>query len=332
MILRTVLRRTLRVIALVVAFIVVLSGLLAGAYRVQFTGAPASWAKSTGNDALWLGHGWVDGRKNEQDVEALATRLKATGIKDLYVHTGPFAKNGAVQDRYPMAPHFVRWMHRYAPGVRVQAWLGQKVDGYLDLEDQQVRARIVRSITEVVLDLGFDGVHYNFEPIGSGDENFLDLLAKTRAVLPPTAKLSTSTPQIEPYSAMRPIARALVSHDKYWSPEYFRRVAAQVDQVAIMTYDSFMPTGSLYGGHVARQAELALDLVPEDRLVLIGAPAYHDHGVFFLDAAESVAAAAEGARLAVTENGARKNFGLALYVDFAATDQDWNEYERYWMR
>lgn len=330
MIARTVIRHALRVVALALALVVVLSGLLAGAHRLQFTGAPASWAKSTGNDALWLGHAWVDGRRTEKDVEELAARLKSTGIKDVYVHTGPFAQDGSVQPRYPVASEFVTWFHRHAPGVRVQAWLGQKVDGYLDLDDARVRDRILTSVGQIV-GLGFDGLHYNFEPIGDDDEEFLDLLARTRGVLGEGRKLSTSTPQIEPYPLMRPIARVLSRHDKYWSQGYFQRVAALVDQVAVMTYDSFMPADWLYGGHVVRQAKLALDLVPEDRLLLIGAPAYHDHGVAFLDESESVAVAAEAAKLALTDHGRRANFGLALYVDFAATEQDWAEYDRYWM-
>ncbi|MFD0659386.1 hypothetical protein [Thermocatellispora tengchongensis] len=84
---------------------------------------------------------------------------------------------------------------------------------------------------------------------------------------------------------------------------------------------------------MARQTELALHTVPEKTGLLIGAPAYHDHGGPFLDAAESVAGAAEGARLALTEHGRpRHRVGLALYVDFAATETDWKEYRTAWLR
>jgi hypothetical protein len=129
---------------------------------------------------------------------------------------------------------------------------------------------------------------------------------------------------------MRPIARGLLGHDKYWSQGFFSQVVARVDQVAIMTYDSGAPLPPLYGGYVARQAALALDLVPEGKTLLIGAPAYHDHDLSYLDRAESVAIAAEGARLALSEHGRRERFGLALYVDFAATQEDWSEYTDHW--
>lgn len=327
MIARTVIRRGLRLLALAMAIVVALCGLLAAALRLQFTGAPAAWAKSTGNDALWLGHAWVDGRRTEHDVEQLAVRLRATGIKDLYVHSGPFEYDGRLDPaKYPNAGNFVQWVREYLPGLRVSAWLGQTVKNGLDLDDPKSRENVLAGVA-AIMSHGYDGIHYNFEPIGDGDTKFLDLLDRTRQH---TKLLSTSTPQIEPYLGMRLTARTILGHDKYWSENYFRQVVDRVDQVAIMTYDSFTPLQSLYGGYVARQARLALDLVPDEKALYIGAPAYHDHGVAWADAAESVEMTAEGARLALTDHGRRELFGLALYVDFAATEEDWREYMTRW--
>ncbi|MBE1591375.1 hypothetical protein ACFPOI_12620 [Nonomuraea angiospora] len=325
---RTVIRHGLRLLTLALAIVLALVGLLAAALRLQFTGAPAAWAKSTGNDALWLGHAWVDGRRTERDVEQLAVRLRATGIKDVYVHSGPFNWDGTLSpDKYPNAGNFVKWLRERLPAVRISAWLGQAVKNGLDLDDPKARENILSGVA-AIMKQGYDGIHYNFEPIGDGDTEFLELLERTRRH---TSLLSTSTPQIEPYPGLRLTARALLSHDKYWSQGYFKQVADRVDQVAVMTYDSFTPLQSLYGGYVARQAELALDLVPAAKALYIGAPAYHDHGVAWADNAESVAMAAEGARLALSEHGRRERFGLALYVDFAATEEDWHEYATRWL-
>ncbi|MFC4112924.1 glycosyl hydrolase family 18 protein [Nonomuraea zeae] len=327
MIARTVIRRGLRLLALALVVVLALVGLLAAALRIQFTGAPAAWAKSTGNDALWLGHAWVDGRRTERDVEQLAVRLRATGVKDVYVHSGPFELDGRLDPaKYPNAGNFVQWMRKHLPNLRISAWLGQAVKGELDLDDPKSRENVLAGVA-AIMKQGYDGIHYNFEPIGDGDAEFLDLLDRTRQY---TTLLSTSTPQIEPYTGMRLIARAALGHDKYWSEGYFSQVVSRVDQVAIMTYDSGTPLQSLYGGHVARQAGLALDLVPDAKALYIGAPAYHDHGLPWLDAAESVAMAADGARLALSAHGRRERFGLALYVDFAATEEDWREYMTRW--
>ncbi|MFB9720198.1 hypothetical protein [Planobispora longispora] len=324
-------RRVLRVLAAVAAVLVALPAMVAAFFWLESTGTPEPWARSTGHDALWLGHAWVDGRRTEADVKAMAVRLRETGIKDVYVHAGPFDFDGSLPpSKHPGAGDFLKWWKAELPGVRVSAWLGQKVDYGLDLGDPATRQRVLDGVRGIMA-LGFDGVHYNFEPITSGDEGFLDLLTRTRPLLGGGA-LSTSTPQIEPLPFMRPFAHAVISHDKYWLRDYFREVATLVDQVAIMTYDSFLPLGSLYRGHVTRQAALGLDLAPDGKTLLIGAPAYHDHGVPWLDAAESVAAAAEGARLALSDHEARRErFGLALYVDFAATGEDWAEYRRFWL-
>jgi hypothetical protein len=325
---RTVIRRGLRVLALASAVVVALVGLLAAALRVQFTGAPAAWAKSTGNDALWLGHAWVDGRRTERDVERLAVRLRATGIKDVYVHSGPFEMDGQLDPaKYPNARNFVKWMREHLPAVRISAWLGQSVNDALDLDDPKARQNVLAGVAAIMKE-GYDGIHYNFEPIGDGDTEFLRLLDETRRH---TRLLSTAGPQIEPYPGMRLTARAVLGHDKYWSSGYFTQVVNRVDQVAIMTYDSGTPLQALYGGHVVRQSELALDLVPGDKSLFIGAPAYHDHGLAWADNAESVGTAAEGAKLALSEHGRRERFGLALYVDFAATEDDWREYMTRWM-
>ncbi|MEV4062887.1 hypothetical protein [Nonomuraea dietziae] len=328
MIARTVIRRCLRVLALALAVLVALAVVVAVAFRIQFTGAPEAWAKSTGNDALWLGHAWVDGRRTEQDVEKMAVRLRATGVKDVFVHAGPFEWDGALDPaKHPNAGNFLKWWREHLPGVRVSAWLGQAVKNGLDLDDPAARDRVLAGAKHIMA-LGFDGIHYNFEPIGDGDADFLELLDRTR---PLTRLLSVSTPQIEPYPLMRLAARATLGHDKYWSHGFFRQVAQRTDQVAVMTYDSFLLMESLYGGHVARQASLALDLAPAKTAIFMGAPAYHDHAVPFLDDSESVAKAAEGARLGLSSHGARDRFGLALYVDFAATEEDWEEYTHHWM-
>ncbi|MFI6510204.1 hypothetical protein ACIBCT_21575 [Streptosporangium sp. NPDC050855] len=332
MIARTRARRGLRFLATVAALLLALPGVAVATLTLQFTGTPARWAKTTGHDALWLGHAWVDGRKTAEDVRALAGRLRRTGIKDVYVHSGPFDGDGTLPaSKHPKAADFLKWWRQESPKVRVSAWLGQKVDGVLDLDDAATRQRVLDG-TRAIMALGFDGVHYNFEPIGDGDTEFLDLLTRTRPIVG-DGLLSTSTPQIEPFPLVRPAARAVTGRDKYWSPDYFGQVARLVDQVAIMTYDSYLPYPAVYGGYVVRQTSLALGLVPADRTLLIGAPAYHDHGVAWADAAESVEKAARGARLGLTAHGKpRERFGLALYVDFAATKEDWSEYDRFWFR
>jgi hypothetical protein len=46
----------------------------------------------------------------------------------------------------------------------------------------------------------------------------------------------------------------------------------------------------------------------------------------------SVAAAIRGIRLAISPDPPRRPFGVALYVDFTATAQDWTSYLDDWVR
>ncbi|WP_377268370.1 hypothetical protein [Peterkaempfera sp. SMS 1(5)a] len=308
------------------------------ALRLADAGQPRDDARTRGRDALWLGHAWVDGRKGPSDVAALAASLRTTGIRDLYVHTGPLESDGTLHsDLYPRAAWLVAALHSAAPAVRVQAWLGNVVapehpEG-LHLDRPAVRAAIAASAQQV-LAAGFAGVHFDLEPVQSGDAGFLDVLDRTRAALSAHgALLSVSAPQLDPLPSLHSVGRALAGHPKWWSQAYFGQVARRVDQVAVMSYDTGTPLPSLYGGYVAQQTSLALEVVPDGVDLLMGLPAYYENDHTHWGSAETVAAAVRGVRLGLgrTQPG-RERFGVALYVDYAATPKDWADYREGWVR
>ncbi|MFD9462859.1 hypothetical protein [Streptomyces sp. NPDC060027] len=326
-------------LALGLVLVLLLPTLAAGiALRVNYAGDPAPGTQTRNRDALWLGHAWVDGRKGEADIDALAARLRGSGIRDLYVHAGPLEHDGSLPaTAYPSARWLVRAVHRRLDGVRVQAWLGDKLasegpDG-LRLERAGTRDAVVRSAGQV-LDAGFDGVHFDLEPLHSGDAHYLSLLddlhGLTRARHVP---LSVASHQIDPLPALHSAAGTLTGHPKWWSQSYFGQVARRVDQIAVMSYDTGMPLQSLYGGYVAQQTSLALEVTPESTDLLMGLPFFHDDGVGHHAYAETVEAAVRGTRLGLSRTDrTRERFGVALYVDFAATETDWTAYREGWVR
>ncbi|MFF5495236.1 hypothetical protein [Streptomyces aquilus] len=307
------------------------------ALRLNYTGDLADGTYTRNRDAVWLGHAWVDGRKTGRDVTALAARLRTTGIRDLYVHAGPLEHDGTLpKSSYPRARAFLAAVHREAPGIRVQAWLGDKLASEtpegLHLDRAATRAAVVRSTGEI-LATGFDGAHFDLEPLHSGDEDYLDLLDTlhevTRAQGVP---LSVAAHQIDPLPALHSVAGALTGHPKWWSQEYFGQVARRVDQIAVMSYDTAMPMESLYGGYVAQQTSLALEVTPPTTDLLMGLPFFHENDVGHHAGAETVSAAVRGVRLGLTRTDAdRARFGVALYVDFAATEGDWTAYRKGWV-
>jgi hypothetical protein len=296
-------------------------------------GTPDEQARSRGRDAVWLGHAWVDGLRGSDDVKALADRVRGGGIRDLFIHSGPFNDDGTLDPaRHPHAEWAVRVIRAAVPGVRVQAWLGQRVDpGRLDLADPQVRARVVDAARRM-LDVGFDGIHYNFEPVPDGHVGLLDLLDSTRELARSrSAVVSMSAHHVEPLPGMSHIDDMLIGHTKWWSPRYLSEVARRVDQIAVMSYDTGLYSQSLYAGYVRRQTEVALAAVPADTALLMGVPAYHDNTLAHHASAETVAAAIRGVRLALGSDQ-RQEFGVAVYADFAATEPDWNSYHTDWVR
>lgn len=312
-------RRSARVLLVLATALALTLGGMWTALWLESRGTPNSSARGTGHDALWLGHAWVDGRKGQSDVDGLVTRLRTTGIRELFVHTGPFETDGTLDpDRYPFGRWFTGAIHRALPGVRVQAWLGA----------HQIPADPLASIAHV-LDQGFDGIHYDFEPIADGDPDLLSVLRKTRVLTGQRrAILSVSAIHNEPWPGLT----ALPAGFALWSEEYLRLVALEVDQVALMAYDTTLPTQATYAGYVRRATEAALRAVPADVALYIGIPAYHDQNLYHHRRAETVAAAVHGIRLAMGDRPLEREFGVALYVDFAATESDWAAYHDGWVK
>ncbi|WP_329621358.1 hypothetical protein OG357_13420 [Streptomyces sp. NBC_01255] len=306
------------------------------ALRLNYTGDVRGDARTRGKDAIWLGHAWVDGRKKDADLAAFAERIKGTGIRDLYVHAGPLRHDGTLPAaKYPRAKWLIDAVHRTMPGIRVQAWLGDVLategpDG-LRLDKAESRAAVVTSARQI-LDAGFDGVHFDLEPLLSDDGNYLSLLDDlgelTRARKVP---LSVAAHQIDPVPAAHTVNGALTGREKWWSQEFFGQVARRVDQIAVMSYDTWMPLEGLYGGYVAQQTTLALEVTPESTDLLMGLPFFHEDDLGHHENAETVAAAIRGTRLGLgrTDHD-RERFGVALYVDFAAEEGDWAAYREGW--
>lgn len=331
--------RRVRRAALVVALVLLVPVLAAGvALRVNYMGDPGEATYSRGRDAMWLGHAWVDGRKKDADVGALARRLEGTGIRDLYVHTGPLEHDGTLpESAYPRARWFIDAVHRELPGVRVQAFLGDVLanggpEG-LHLDRAATRAEVVRSAGQV-LDAGYDGVHLDLEPLHSGDRDYLSLLDDLRDVThAEDAQLSVAAHQIDPLPALHTVFGVFAEHPKWWSQEFFGQVARRVDQIAVMTYDTAQPLEGTYGGYVAQQTSLALEVTPPTTHLLIGLPFYYESNFDHWGHAETVAAAVRGARLGLSRTDpGRELFGVAPYIDFAATETNWKEYREGWLR
>ncbi|RMI35633.1 glycoside hydrolase family 18 protein [Nocardia stercoris] len=327
--------RTARVAGVVMVLVLVSAASPVVLLRLADVGTPRADVRTRGHDAYWIGHRWVDGRATEAEVTALAAQLAGTGVADVFVHTGPLADDGSLPaDLAPRAGWFVAAVHRAAPGLRVQAWLGDLVaptHDALDMANPQTRNHVAGAVTQV-LDLGFDGVHFDLEPVHSGSPDYLAILDRAHALTGARGvRLSVSAPQLDPLPGLHLVGAALGPHGKFWSQRYFAQVASRVDQIAVMSYDTWMPTPELYSGYVARQTALALAVTPPGVDLLMGVPAYWAEDYGHHGSAETVPAALRGIRLGLGRTAPdRQNVGVALYVDYTATPDDWAAYRRDW--
>jgi hypothetical protein len=298
---------------------------------------PSGDQRSRGINALWAAHTWVGDAHSDEEYRAFAELLTQHEISDLYAHAGPLEAHGGVsEDRFAYAQEFLDAMELYAPSVRVHAYLGQieeRGGGILDLDDDGVRGEIVRT-AEGFLQLGFDGIHYDIEPVYPGDERFLNLLDRTSVVTQRHhALLSVALEQTE---FSRPTGAILgFVWPSYHNPTmtFLEDVAYRVDQIAIMTYDSHLPTESLFGAHMAMQTERVVEAIGDEVTVFMGVPTHDGSPLQRYSWAENVSTGVRGVRKGLdrVDDEESHNVGIAIFAEWTTSDDEWEAYHREWI-
>ena len=314
-------------------------GVVAGAAGlVYFAYAPfgddAAHPFNHDRNAVWLEHRWLEQPHSVPEMEALFARLHERGIAYAYPHLIPFDASGQ------LPPHsrdemraFLASARRVAPQLKVLPWVGGLRKGYkrqrpgtFELNDLAQRQRIVAEVRGLV-DEGFDGVHVNVEPVDDDNVEFLALLRALRTAVGEHRLLSVA--------ATRPAPLGLPRAPNFaWSPDYYARVAAIVDQLVIMAYDTALPTSSLYRRYVswaARSVAGALDGSGSKARVLMGIPTYEPYGFMHRRGVETPENALAGVVAGLRGLGAGGTFeGVAIYAEWTTDEKDWRAYERHW--
>lgn len=275
--------------------------------------SPPTGALDGGRNAIWLGHKWFSGPVEASQIDALLAKLGAHGVRDVYIHVGPLDARGFIPAAPPASWGNVRNRLK-ASGLRLFAWVGGvtrwsygEAPDTVDASRPEVRAGIVKT-ARALLDVGhFDGIHYDLEVTPSGDAGLLALLDDTRATCG-AAPLSVATPNLRP-------PWLLVPH--LWTFEDFRQVAQRCDQIAVMSYDTGLPTALAYTRYVAWETRKLAEALPATDLRM-GVPTYRNSSRSHRPAAETPAAALRGIALSGTQVA-----GIAIYAEWTTTDDDW---------
>lgn len=322
---------------------VVLAGLIAATLPVLVSSVwwipgPPATARSSGTNALWLRHAWVGDAHVPAEYARLAGVLRTNQISDAYFHAGPLDGDGRIPaQRYLHAPELLAALHRSVPGVHLQAYVGQLLAGAggpLDLRSAAVRYRVLDS-ARALLDLGFDGIHYDIEPVPPSDGDFLDLLRRTRDLTRAHwAILSASIQKVEPLrGGSQALHAALAPVGRGWpltSRGFLQAVAERVDQVAVMVYDTPLPTAPLIGAVYAWETSQVLRLIGDRTTVFIGVPTYEE-GLHL--SGEDLRTAIRGARRGIAQLRSRPRapHGLALFAEWTTSGREWAIWREDWL-
>lgn len=277
-------------------------------YRVYHLPQAPGELAPTGH-GIWLGHRFLEASPG--DLEQLASRCRRLGLTNLYLHAGPLDSEGRIPRSAPQKT--LQELRTRLPEARLLAWLGgihsRYWGGAPDTFDPARPGQLQETIAGLLAN-GFDGVHFDIEPVPDQDPAFLRMLEQTRQTLRGRL-LSVAAPQLQPPG----VPRFLPSMERLWSPEYAAEVGQRCDQIALMAYDTFQPTSSLFTRYVAYQARTLRGCLPCE--LLVGVPSYEDNWPFHNPRAETLAAGVLGARYSGVAQ-------IALYAEWTTDSQEWD--------
>lgn len=304
--------------------------------QYKYTSAPQVRVLSAAPNAVWFAHRWVGKEQPDEAYKLMADCIKSHRITDGFFHIGPLQADGRIAaNRYPAAGRLLAELRTYVPALRAQAWIGQVEKaggGPLDLASEPVRDAIVET-ARGFLDLGFTGLHINIEP-STGNPHLLTLLNALRAeTRKHDAMLSMATDELEPLPGMAWATGVAGTKAGFWTTAYYRQVLDQVDQIAVMTYDTGLPLESLYGNLVRWQTRTIRTLAPIDKTVFIGVPTYEEKRLTFHPDAEHIASASRGVRQGLYDlpHQDLANVGVAIYADWTTDEPEWRVYRAAWL-
>ena len=313
-----------------VLFVVV--GIAAGVYVAYAPyGDTAAHPFNQDRNAVWLEHRWLEKPHSVEEMEQMFRFLDHHGIVYAYPHLIPFDSAGRLplHNREQMRA-FLASARRVAPNMKLLPWVGGLRVGYkrsragtIDLGDLGQRQRMVAECRGL-MDEGFDGIHVNVEPIANGDDDYLALLRALRAAVG-TGILSLSA------TRPGPVAPAFAPNF-FWTADYYARIADSADQVVLMTYDTAIPTPSLYRRYVAYAARtVTANLARSHRTrVLVGIPTYDETGLMHRKEVETPENALLGVVSGLRGRTGGTFEGVALYAEWTTDPEDWAVYERVW--
>ena len=281
-------------------------------------------------NGLWLGHRWFTGLGvrdarpvTQENTENLLETFANRGIRYAFLHVGPVKPDGSIEDQPgPLLTQVIS----ETPEVVWLAWLGARVE-QLSLESSSFQAGLAQTIG-TLKDAGFQGVHFDFEPLRDDHPGYLDVLEGVRSQFGTDLMISQATPRAGPFGvSIGPLTGS------FWSEHFYRETMKRSDQTVVMAYDTGLDFTKGYVAFVKHQTQLVGEWAcsVEGHQFLIGVPSYEDVPTYSDPRVENLHTAALGVRSALEENPRPECFsGVAIYAYWVTDPSEWATFEESW--
>jgi hypothetical protein len=330
-------KHAIRILLIAGCFFTVVAGFASYLFCSYHTPIPDKYY-SGGPNAVWARHQWAGAPKSERRYKQFFDLLKRNKITDCYFHVGPFMGGGGEipPEKYRYAPQLIRAARRIYPGLRVHAWVGQtekQGGGPLDISSPETRAQILKT-SAALLNAGFDGIHYDIEPIHDNDRNFIGILKETKKITASENKLlSVASAPLEPVTGSAIVINSLAKTAGYWSAGYYAEVAGYADQIAVMMYDTALPADWMYGSLVESETAKLRSILCGKTTLFMGAPTYENDRPGHHTRAENIRSALIGIRKGIARGGEipECSFGVAVFAEWTTTPSEWKIFQHDWL-
>jgi hypothetical protein len=255
-------------------------------------------------------------------------------MRYLFPFTTYVKKDGSFSPSYTYATEFVSEFRRVNQETLLLAWIGVPlkndgglgIEGWVDLSNADARQEIIDFIVYLLDQVGFDGIHLNVETVRNFDPHYLTFLREVSEITGTSRILSIAGNDWKPTL----LNKAPIVGGYKWSAGYYQAVASQVDQIAVMTYDSFAPHPALYRLWLREQVRgLTKSLRGSNVELLLGLSVSRERTTTHRPNAENMKNGLAGicAGLSPSLKQRHPASGIAVYASWEATPQDWQLWE-----
>lgn len=283
---------------------------------------------------LYLRGDWLSGSPNYN-------RIQGRNYRDFYIHLNKIGTKKLKEKRIQLNLEALRKVSPQTRPPRIQGWLGLRVcneSGYKPCIDLKRKKNWIPVLSEAeqIWAAGFDGIHLDFEPVMSGDQNLILILKAIQASKPEGKFLSIAGMSLE---LEGDILKKIHPHPKKgahtftWSKDYYKALLPLVDQVMVMNYDTALDNAQEYQAFTSWQTQHLAELFLGSKTELrIGIPVYQfGRSGVFNPLAENLRTAHLGIRSVWKErNSCPPNSGLAIFIEDEFKSEDQAFFWREW--